>query len=100
MQADASRDAEHSERHDQRDPEMPTARPAWLGLISRLEATDDHTIVAYWKEPSFLAGGVGAADIPALPRHLLADQYRDLDRPTFINASYWTSDFVGLGPYR
>jgi peptide/nickel transport system substrate-binding protein len=35
-----------------------------------------------------------------MPTHILADRYASGDKQTFINDSYWTTDFVGLGPYR
>ena len=34
-----------------------------------------------------------------LPKHLLEDAYRS-DKATFLDLPYWTSGFIGAGPYR
>jgi peptide/nickel transport system substrate-binding protein len=82
------------------DPEIPTSRPAWARLISDLHSPDPHTVVARWRETSFLAGGTGPGDLTSLPSHILTDLYQAGDRRAFINSPYWTTEFVGLGPYQ
>jgi len=82
------------------DPDVPVSRPTWGRLISDIQTPDPHTIVLQWREPSFLAGGNGASDVPALPVHLLSDLYRTGDKQAFINSTYWTTEFIGLGPYK
>jgi len=83
-----------------RDPEVPAGPSSWLRRISEATAPDPRTLVLRWGEPTFLAGGTGASDIPALPRHLIGALYEAGDKSAFNNATYWTSDFVGLGPYK
>ncbi len=57
---------------------------------------DDRTVVFRWKEPTVLAEG----GIPApLPRHILAGPFSD-DPGRLAGHPYWTTQFVGLGPYR
>src|SRR5206468_9710816 len=34
-----------------------------------------------------------------LPKHLLEAPYRD-DKASFMDLAYWTSEFIGAGPYR
>jgi peptide/nickel transport system substrate-binding protein len=82
------------------DGEVPASRPGWARLVAEVQTPDPRTLVVLWREPSFLAGGNGASDIPPMPAHLLADLYRSGDRQTFINSPYWTTEFVGLGPYK
>lgn len=82
------------------DPQVPVGKPAWTRLVASIDSPDAQTLVVHWKEPWFQAGGSGASDIPALPAHLLADLYRAGDKQAFINSPYWTSEFVGLGPYK
>src|SRR5207237_4404521 len=38
-------------------------------------------------------------DLFLLPAHRLEDSFVN-DRQCFINSTYWTSDFIGIGPYR
>ncbi|MPZ13562.1 MAG: hypothetical protein GEU73_03925 [Chloroflexi bacterium] len=83
-----------------RDPDVPTTRPVWAQLVSEVEAPDPHTLIVHWDQPSFLGGGSGASDIPALPRHLLSELYEGGDAQAFINSAYWSTEFVGLGPYQ
>jgi len=82
------------------DPEVPVTRPAWGRLVSEIQAPDPRTLVVHWKESSFLAGGSGPSDIPAMPRHRLAQLYEAGDKHAFVNSPYWTTEFVGLGPYK
>src|SRR5205814_703597 len=58
------------------------------------------TLVATWKTAS-VAGGVSGYDgIPAAPRHLLGDLYATGDKTAFTNSPYWSTEWIGLGPYR
>jgi peptide/nickel transport system substrate-binding protein len=36
----------------------------------------------------------------ALPRHILEQPFRDLDAGAFTSLPFWTTQYVGLGPYR
>lgn len=82
------------------DPDVPLTRAAWWRLISDVQAIDPQTLVISWSEPSILGNANGPDGIPALPRHLVASLYESRDRQAFENSPYWTTDFVGLGPYR
>src|SRR5438067_3940420 len=42
---------------------------------------------------------MGRDTLESLPRHILADPYEH-DKANLANNSYWTTTFVGLGPYR
>jgi len=53
-----------------------------------------------WKTPYIYANQAGPTEQPALPRHLLAELYGQTSLEALDNSSYWTTDFVGLGPYR
>jgi peptide/nickel transport system substrate-binding protein len=82
------------------DPRSPRRQTGdYLG-IAQAFAPDAQTLVVRWKTPYVYADRAGPADQPALPRHLLADLYGQGDLQAFDNSSYWTTDFVGLGPYR
>lgn len=82
------------------DPELPNSPPPWSRFISGLRTPDPHTLVVDWRQPWYQAGGSGASDLSALPRHLLPDLSPGEDRQAFLNSPYWTTEFIGLGPYR
>jgi peptide/nickel transport system substrate-binding protein len=79
------------------DPEVPASRPAWSRLVADVEATDARTLVMHWRQPSFLGSH---STPPALPRHLLQQLHQAGDKQVFINSPIWTTEWVGLGPYR
>ena len=51
------------------DVDVPVSRPSWTRLISEVRTPEPHTLVVVWREPSFLAGGNGASDVPAIARY-------------------------------
>ncbi len=70
--------------------------------IDEVVAIDDRTILIKWKQPypdtSFTSGL--NLELPPLPRQLLEASFQPDQLESFINHSYWTRDYVGLGPYR
>jgi peptide/nickel transport system substrate-binding protein len=71
-----------------------------LGQIREVSAPDPQTFVMRWAQPFFDANVATPPTIVALPRHILADLYQQGDTAAFMNNSYWTTTFIGLGPYR
>ncbi len=72
-------------------------------LIDRVETPDAQTVVLNWTQPYVGAdkvlSRVGESRILPMPRHLLERQFND-DPTTFTDLPYWTSEFVGLGPFK
>src|SRR5207302_10044838 len=66
-----------------KDPQIPATKPPWVALVADVQAPDSRTVVARWKETSFLAGGTGATDLPALPRHILDQLYEAPNKNAF-----------------
>jgi len=60
---------------------------------------DPQTVVIKWRQLYGEATDLGP-DFPPLPRHLLHEPFTQLDPAAFAGHSFWTSDYVGLGPYR
>ncbi|HEY3116711.1 MAG TPA: ABC transporter substrate-binding protein, partial [Chloroflexota bacterium] len=83
-----------------RDPELPLPRTGQVGLISDVLAPDTQTLIVRWSQPYFGANQGGPADVPAVPNHIMGALYQAGDKKAFTNSSYWTTEFVGLGPYR
>jgi len=82
------------------DPRSPRSLTGDFALISQAFAPDAQTLVVRWKAPYVYANQAGPAEQPALPRHLLADLYGQGNMEALDNSPYWTTEFVGLGPYR
>src|SRR5688572_22820211 len=57
------------------DPEMPTTKIDVDRRMAGVRPIDDHTMVIDWKEPYLWAGMVHGPNFPALPKHLLEEQY-------------------------
>jgi peptide/nickel transport system substrate-binding protein len=82
------------------DPEMPLFRGLGMRGLSDVVARDQHTLVAHWKEPNFEANVSGPMDLGAYPRRLLGPLYEAKDHQAFMNSLFWTTEFVGLGPFK
>jgi peptide/nickel transport system substrate-binding protein len=87
-------------------PDLGTAASPPHTLMEDVSAPDDRTIVIRWKRPYPGAadlrplGGAGASPsyVP-LPRHILEPTLGP-DARAFASQAYWTTEYVGLGPYR
>jgi len=85
------------------DPEMGVPTDPPIRLIQEISAPDDRTVVIRWKQPYGQAGELSTSrygGVPPMPRHILESKYRAGDVQAFLNDPYWTSQFVGSGPYR
>jgi len=79
-------------------PEYGVAESVDFRLIQGVSAPDPRSVVIRWKALNPNAGAVSLA-LPPLPRHILARAYQE-DPGTFIGLQYWTSEYVGLGPWK
>jgi peptide/nickel transport system substrate-binding protein len=68
--------------------------------IDEFRPLDAQTITVVWNRPFTQADRLFTVDwaLP-LPKHLLDVPYRQ-DKATLSELPYWTTDFVGAGPYR
>ena len=80
-----------------KDPEITNKRGLGLPLMESATAPDATTLVAHWST-TYVNANVGDEVLP-MPRHLLEETYRS-DKEAFVNSRYFTTEFVGLGPYR
>src|SRR5205814_3133356 len=83
-------------------PELGLVRRLPMDVLDSIAAVDERTFVTRWKRAYPDAGTLTDrnAEFPALPRHLLKQQFDDASMDGGINHAYWNRDFVGLGPYR
>jgi len=66
-------------------------------LIDSVSASDPLTFVMHWNAPYAVADRTSVGDI--LPKHLLADLYQT-DKTSFANSAVFSTEFIGLGPFR
>ena len=82
------------------DPEVPLFRGIGIRYLTEVQAPDARTFVTRWKQPFFEANVSGPMEIPAVPRRIVGDLFDRRDMQALMNSPYWTSEWVGLGPYR
>lgn len=88
-------------------PEFGIANVAPQSFMQEIVAPDARTVVIRWRRPFPDAGalrgsgGLGPEEtaFAPVPRHVLERVYQE-QRDGFIGHPAWTTDFVGLGPYR
>ncbi|MBM2811961.1 MAG: hypothetical protein HW416_2720 [Chloroflexi bacterium] len=75
-----------------------------ITLMDAAEAPDDNTFVLYYKQPYYLGASLGVRLFWPVPRHLMEapfEQYLQNKNPEqIINLPYWSSEYVGAGPFR
>src|SRR6266542_769236 len=80
--------------------EMYPAATSLIGLdqVTSATAIDATTVLVRWSEPFFQANQI--PDVGPLPKHILEGIWGQRDPEALLNNSYFTTDFVGLGPYK
>ncbi|MPZ14219.1 MAG: hypothetical protein GEU73_07300 [Chloroflexi bacterium] len=73
--------------------------------IDAVLTPDPLTVIVQWRTPNARAGSLGFEDVDPLPSHLLEASFTDYTegRSTaeeFMADTFWTTDYVGAGPYR
>lgn len=81
-------------------PEFGLAASPPIGLIDRVTAPDPRSVVINWKKSYIQAGTLVASAFPPLPRHIVGQFFQTQDPDAFVANPFWTSQYVGAGPYR
>ncbi len=81
-------------------PQLGSAGSAPINQMDGVEAPDPRTVVIQWRRTYPGAGALEDRDFQALPRHLLEQQFQRLSPDQFASLPFWTTEYVGLGPYR
>jgi peptide/nickel transport system substrate-binding protein len=79
------------------DREMPWLPARWYPYISGVEAVDPRTVKVSWKQAYIFAERVDFFQL--MPKHILEEPYLR-DKSSIPGLSFWTSDYVGTGPFR
>src|SRR5439155_15741603 len=82
-----------------------TARIAWgqsqpnleARLMEDVRAEDDRTVIIAWRQPYADASTVENFD--PIPRHIMAAPL-EAGQEAYVSHPFWTTDYVGAGPYR
>ncbi|MEA2640173.1 MAG: peptide/nickel transport system substrate-binding protein [Chloroflexota bacterium] len=82
------------------DKEVPNADQDAVRLIDRMEVVDPHTLLVSWKESYPFADRMEHRDLYLLPKHILDQSYTQGAKEAFLNQPFFSTDFVGLGPFR
>ncbi len=77
---------------------MPAFRDPAFDAISRMEATDNRTIVVHWKQPFIRATEIWHGNPFIMPKRILDGQYDGQEG--LLRHPYFAQEFVGLGPYK
>jgi peptide/nickel transport system substrate-binding protein len=80
-----------------KDPDLPTAYATALASMVSAETPDPLTLVVHWSRVDTRA--MNADGLSPMPRHLLEQLYLT-DKASFVNSPRFTTDWVGLGPYK
>jgi peptide/nickel transport system substrate-binding protein len=84
-------------------PELGVSGSKPFRQMQEIAAPDPRTVLIRWKEPYPDAAQMDTT-FHALPRHVLEQPYQVAltsgDTAGFANHSFWTVDYVGLGPYK
>lgn len=75
-------------------------RPLPQNLMQEVLAPDPRAVLIRWKQPFPDADSLSISDFPALPRHLLESSFRTMGPDAFLSLPFWSTQWVGLGPYK
>ena len=87
-----------------KDRELAVFRAAPQDGIDAIEAPDPRTLLIKWRAANPRAGSIVQGDLEPLPRHLLSDAFTEYaegraTRDMFLDSAFWTTGYVGSGPY-
>lgn len=83
-----------------RDRDLDVLADAAYDLLEGVEATDARTVVARWRSAYIKADTLFTPDLAMpIPKHVLEGTYQS-DKAHFLELAFWTSEFVGTGPFK
>ncbi|MBM2809798.1 MAG: hypothetical protein HW416_557 [Chloroflexi bacterium] len=87
-------------------PELGQAGSLPFRAIASVEAPDNRTVFIRWSHPNVDAGALqslGSSQtigLPPMPRSILGPALESGSVDALVNHPFWTTEYVGLGPYR
>ncbi len=89
--------------HVYRVPEYGGGGSPLMRAIDDVTAPDQHTLVVHYRQPYPAADDLSSSpsdSFPPLPRHLLEPAFQQNDATSFPSNPFWTTGYVGVGPYK
>jgi len=80
-------------------PGVVTLAGTFLRGIADVTAIDPFTVSVKWKSINATADSP-RDNLPVLPKHLLEQELQTKDPDAFGALAYWTTDYIGNGPFR
>src|SRR5207249_4059208 len=80
-------------------PGLPTTAGMFVRNIREVVALDPLTVSVRWSD-LFATADEPAENLPVLPRHLLESSLASNRPDAFANQPYFTSEYVGTGPFK
>jgi peptide/nickel transport system substrate-binding protein len=81
-------------------PQLGVAGSAPLNQMEEVVASDERTVTMRWRRPFPRANVLQEEDFQPLPRQLLEAALLSDAGEAFATRPFWTTEYVGLGPYR
>lgn len=81
-----------------KDDAFPGTSQLGLDQISSVGAPDPQTFVMNWSSPHYRANRI--PEYGPIPKHILEGVYLQRDPEALLTHRYFTTEYVGLGPYR
>ncbi len=86
-------------------PAIAVFIPTPQDRMESVTAVDPRTIVIRWRAPYPDAAALKDSEFEPLPRHLLETGFAGVEqdpamRDSFLGLPFWTTEYVGAGPYR
>ncbi|HEY3118448.1 MAG TPA: ABC transporter substrate-binding protein [Chloroflexota bacterium] len=83
-----------------KNPDYGVADLKPMNVMSEAVAVDPHTVAMHWKTTYAGADSLSGRDWSPLPSHLLGSAFQTESAQVFLARPYWTTQFVGLGPFK
>jgi peptide/nickel transport system substrate-binding protein len=80
-------------------PELGSSSISPIPQMDEIVAQDARSFVIRWKQPYVDAGAL-TNTFQALPRHILDEDFQTMDVVAFTGHPFWTTQYVGLGPFK
>jgi peptide/nickel transport system substrate-binding protein len=82
-----------------RDPAVPNGNQSAMRLVEGVTVVDPGTAVMRYTQTYAFADRLEHREFYPLPKHLVEPAYRE-NKETLIQQPYFSSDYVGLGPFK